>query len=252
MRVTADVKISTEKAIRAAARKLFLRHGFDATSTREIAERAKVAVGTLFNYFPSKEALAVAIAAEGFQAGREQAMRRLGRGSDGAASGVQADGEPSTPNRAESLEEDLFTLVACDIRSLAPIRPLIGRVLEAGLSPFAVNAISPDAASIRTDRLEDVVAILVRHGLADATTAPLLHLYWSLYLGVLSFWSADGSPNQEDTWAVLDQGMRMFAGALRPSQSTELVPGTKAELVPGTNATAPVPTPNQRSPELNP
>src|SRR5262245_8832699 len=101
MRVTPDVKISTEKAIRAAARKLFLRHGFDDTSTREIAERAKVAVGTLFNYFSSKEALALAIAAESFAAGRALAMERIVRrrasDDDGTAGPESANAERTPP-----------------------------------------------------------------------------------------------------------------------------------------------------------
>jgi AcrR family transcriptional regulator len=203
VRVTAQVKLATEKAIRTSARKLFVRKGFDATSTRQITLAAKVAVGTLFNYFPSKEALAVAIAAEAFAAGRAQARQRL----------------EEEAQRRRSLEEDLFTLTACDIRALEPIRSFIAAVLEAGLSPFAADAISTEAAAIRTDRLDDAAAILARHGLDHAATAPMMHLYWSLYLSVLSFWSADTSPKQEDTWALLDLSVRMFAGALRQAPS---------------------------------
>ena len=40
-----------------AARALFHTKGYDATTVEEITERADVAKGTFFNYFPSKEAL---------------------------------------------------------------------------------------------------------------------------------------------------------------------------------------------------
>ena len=43
-----------------------------------------------------------------------------------------------------------------------------------------------------------------------------MHLYWTLYLGVLSFWAADESPNREDTLVVLDESMRLFVGSLSP------------------------------------
>ena len=45
-----------------AARDLFQSQGFDETSMDEIAQRAVVSRGTLFNYFPSKEALLEGIA----------------------------------------------------------------------------------------------------------------------------------------------------------------------------------------------
>ncbi len=42
------------------------------------------------------------------------------------------------------------------------------------------------------------------------------HLYWTLYVGVLSFSAHDPSPNQEDTLAVLDQSLRAFVSILPP------------------------------------
>jgi hypothetical protein len=44
-----------------------------------------------------------------------------------------------------------------------------------------------------------------------------VQVYWSLYTGVLAFWSADTSPRQEDTLALLDQSLNMFAAWMRDS-----------------------------------
>lgn len=195
MRVTAQTKQATLDAIKAAGRKLFARKGTEATSTREIAAAAKIAAGTLFNYFPSKEALAMTLVAEALEEGRERSRRQTGR--DGAG-----------------LEEDLFAQVACGIRALEPMRGYLAEVLEAGLSPLAESSLSPEAARIRVGELEAVTAALSRHGRGDTATAAVLHLFWSLYLGVLSFWSSDQSPKQEDTWALLDQTVRMFVGGV--------------------------------------
>lgn len=51
----------TVEAILAAAAQIFELHGYAGGTTNRIAERAGVSVGTLYQYFPSKEALAVAL-----------------------------------------------------------------------------------------------------------------------------------------------------------------------------------------------
>ena len=54
-------KLERERRILAAARRLFDRKGFAATSMEDVARRAGLAVGTLYNYFPSKDQLLFAI-----------------------------------------------------------------------------------------------------------------------------------------------------------------------------------------------
>ena len=64
MRVTAETKAATRQRILEAARQLFATGGFDTSTTRDIADAAGIATGTLFNYFPTKEALLASLAAE--------------------------------------------------------------------------------------------------------------------------------------------------------------------------------------------
>ena len=52
-------KENTLRRIEEAGWTLFTRKGYEATSTREIAERADIAAGTLFNYFPEKRNLLI-------------------------------------------------------------------------------------------------------------------------------------------------------------------------------------------------
>jgi AcrR family transcriptional regulator len=54
-------KQELEQRIRRAAAHLFQARGFEATTVDEIAERADVAKATLFNYFPRKDALLLAV-----------------------------------------------------------------------------------------------------------------------------------------------------------------------------------------------
>ncbi len=52
------------EAILTAAAQVFESHGYAAGTTNRIAERAGVSVGTLYQYFPSKEAIVVALLEE--------------------------------------------------------------------------------------------------------------------------------------------------------------------------------------------
>jgi len=52
-------KRETRAAIREAALRLFVTQGYNETTTLEIARAANVSAGTLFNYFPTKDALLV-------------------------------------------------------------------------------------------------------------------------------------------------------------------------------------------------
>jgi len=52
-------KTETLRRIEEAGWRLFRNRGYEATSTREIAEAADIAAGTLFNYFPEKRSLLI-------------------------------------------------------------------------------------------------------------------------------------------------------------------------------------------------
>jgi TetR/AcrR family transcriptional regulator, cholesterol catabolism regulator len=54
-------KLEVYRRIHKAAVTLFRRQGYDATTVEQIADRADVAKGTVFNYFPTKESLLYAL-----------------------------------------------------------------------------------------------------------------------------------------------------------------------------------------------
>jgi AcrR family transcriptional regulator len=188
MRVTAETKSATRRRILEVAQKHFAQHGFESATTRDLAQAAGIAAGTLFNYFPTKEAIVEALV-------RDVYVRA-------AEASVDTDDEPS------SLSEELFAQVAALLRKLKSFRKYLPAVLESSLSP-AVDA-SNGEPSLRAIHLEAVGAILSRHN-ADASSAMALQLYWTLYTGVLAFWAKDTSPKQEDTLALIDESMNMFA-----------------------------------------
>ncbi|MBI1311189.1 TetR family transcriptional regulator [bacterium] len=201
MRITQQVKEETRARIVACAERLFRTQGFDATRTKEIAQEAGIAAGTLFNYFPAKEAVAVALIESALKAAEATFRKRV---TDSA-----------------SLEEDLFAYIAAGLRRLRPYRAYAKSVLETCLSPAATDEASAGASNIRTGHLQVFGELAATRGWSEPPTAMECQLYWTLYTGVLSFWASDSSSNQEDTLALLDQSLRMFVAWFISQRSTE-------------------------------
>ena len=197
MRITAEQKANTRQQILDVAAKLFRTNSYDNTTTRDIAVGAEIATGTLFNYFPTKEAIVSSLV--------EDALVRV--------RGVQ------TKITADSLEEELFACVAVELRQLKPHRKYIAALLETSLSPLTVPVRQHSGEVLRVQHLEMVAARVRRRNLGELSPVAF-QLYWTLYTGVLAFWAADKSPKQEDTLALLDQSLTMFASWLR-SESDE-------------------------------
>jgi AcrR family transcriptional regulator len=197
MRVTAEVKVATRRRILEAARDCFSREGFEAATTRDLAAAAGIAAGTLFNYFPAKEAIAMALVAEALG----EACRQFAK-------------HP----RGESLEEDLFALIAAELRALRPHRGYLRPVLETALSPLARAEASPEGEAIRVQHLEAVGRLIATWAAGEPVAPVAWSLYWTLYTGVLAFWACDTSPNQEDTLAVLDHYLKAFVSTLSQTQ----------------------------------
>jgi AcrR family transcriptional regulator len=57
---------STREKILKVAQQLFARNGYDGTTTKELAEKAGIAEGTLFRHFTNKKAILVEVATQGW------------------------------------------------------------------------------------------------------------------------------------------------------------------------------------------
>jgi AcrR family transcriptional regulator len=194
MRVTTKTKHETRQKILDAAELLFRAGGYEETTTRKIAERAGIGLATLFNYFPTKEAIVASLASTALKAAWEDSEQ--------------------APGKRASLAEDLFALIACELRHLKPYRTFLTPLLETTLGPLAGSRDEADGAALRTGHLEMVGRLVTKRDAGEAQTPVALQLYWTLYTGVLAHWASDESPRQEDTLALLDESLTMFAGWL--------------------------------------
>ena len=198
MRITAEAKTVTRQRIIDASTGLFKADGWQNTTTRGIAAAAGIATGTLFNYFPTKEAIAAAIVAEALKRANEEF--------------------PDSQSEESSLEADLFTLVWSGLCNLREFRNFLAPACETVFSPLARQSPASAGDAIRVDHLEMVDAIVTAHGVPCPRSNVTVQLYWTLYLGVFAFWAADDSPGQEDTLALLDQSLKLYVSSLGLNQ----------------------------------
>lgn len=102
----------TVAVILEAAAQVFEREGYRSATTNKIAERAGVSIGSLYQYFPNKDALLVALAEHELAASTRLTVARL----------AQLGGDRASPERL--LRELLETLAAAHAR-----RPQLHRLL---------------------------------------------------------------------------------------------------------------------------
>jgi AcrR family transcriptional regulator len=140
---------ATVEAILQGAAQVFERHGYAAGTTNRIAQRAGVSIGTLYQYFPNKDAVLVALASEHLAEGTAKLRPHLRRLSDGA-----------------SFDEVLPDVVQAMVE-LHALAPRLHRVL------FEETPL-PKAFRVELDTIEDHVVEVVAGALArDAHGSPV-------------------------------------------------------------------------------
>src|SRR5215475_8630248 len=120
-------KEKTKEQILSAALQLFREKGIEGTTTKEISKKAGIAEGTLFNYFETKEDLALYFFEESLTEMIEWYQNDRGM-------------------KRAALPEKLFGIIEHLLDSLAPYEEFIGAVYLRGLvassklSPFSLQS----------------------------------------------------------------------------------------------------------------
>lgn len=193
-------KESTRRAILKAALALFAQKGFYETTTRAISLRAKIAEGTLFNYFETKEDLALYFF--------EQELAEVVDWYHG-----------DKRTREAPLAEKLFSIINHLLERIAPYEEFIGAVylramrLDSKLSPLNLQA------------QENTLRYLtfIREVLAEAEEReeiPRLgdmgaYAFALFHLAIITYWLQDRSLGKELTMALVDRWLKMGTHVLK-------------------------------------
>ena len=195
----AEKKQQIKSRIVAAALALFQAKGFDATTTKLIARRAGIAEGTVFNYFPTKDHIALYF---------------FDQEVDHAIAAVRNDRHL----RRAPLEQKLFALVQNQLEYLAPHERFIGAAFLQALRPGSPLGFSSQALSLRAKYLDFVQELITQSRKNRASTSIewwTAQAFWVYYIGILLYWLNDTSPGKQHTLAFLDRSLAIGAAVLK-------------------------------------
>jgi len=196
----AERKEATKRRILEAALELFQVKGFDATTTRAIARKARIAEGTVFNYFPTKDDIALYF---------------FEREVDHAIAAVR-----NNPKlRRASLDEKLFALVHSQFECLAPYERFIGAAVLHALRPASkLSILSVQSQQLQLRYIafvEELIDQSKLRGSSDMLGAWGPRVFWLFYMGMVLYWLHDTSEGKQDTLAFLDRSLKLGVGMLK-------------------------------------
>jgi len=193
-------KERTKEKILAAALELFRENGLTGTTTKQISEKAGIAEGTLFNYFKTKEDLALFF----FQKETNDLVQWYGREA-------QLQRAP--------LPEKLFAIIHRQLEYISPYEDFIGEVFFRSLQPQSkLSPLSLESQELRLKYLR-----FVREVLAEAEEKEEIPLVGDLgayavglfYIGIVTHWLHDPSRGKQKTLALLDRSLKLATRVLK-------------------------------------
>jgi AcrR family transcriptional regulator len=192
---------------------LFRQEGFDSATMRGIAQKAGVATGAAYYYYPSKDAIV---------------MDFYERSCAEMQPKIEAALKHTT-----SLESSLRDLIRVKLIHFAPNRGVLRSLIRNGADPRQpLSPFSPKTKEIRDIDIEWFRRILVNCGFripGDLATH-LPGLLWFFQMGVIFFWVIDESPHQASTAKLLALATKSVASLIRISPLPIMRPLRKTVL----------------------
>ena len=193
-------KKQTKKRILAAALALFQENGLEGTTTRQISQRAGIAEGTLFNYFKTKEDLALYF----FQKETDDLIKWF---------------HAQTQLEKASLPEKLFAVIHRQLEYIEPYEDFIGAVFFRSLQPTStLSPLSLESQELRLKYLRFIRSILAKaEGKGEIPSVGDLGAYavGLFYIGVVTHWLQDISRGKQKTLALVDRALAVATNLLK-------------------------------------
>src|ERR1700733_10765457 len=196
-----------------AALALFRQEGFDAATMRGIAEKARVATGAAYYYYPSKDAIVMDF------------YRRSNAEMQPKIEAALAE--------VTGLEARLRALIEVKLAHFAPNRGVLRALLGNGADPkHPLSAFSLETKEIRDIDIAWFRQILLDCGMRiPRDLEPLLPgVLWFFQMGVIFFWVIDESPDQARTARLLSLAAKNVATLIKVSALPLMRPLRKATL----------------------
>jgi AcrR family transcriptional regulator len=196
-----------------AALELFRQAGFDKATMRDIAERAGVATGAAYYYYPSKDAIVL----DFYRRSCEKMQPKIEAALEHVA----------------GLEDRLRELIRVKLTHFAPNRGVLRALVRNGADPkHPLSPFSPETREIREIDIAWFERILIDCGMRiPRDLAPRLPgVLWLFQMGVIFFWVIDESPGQSRTARLLELAAKSVAALIRVSGLPLMRPLRKTAL----------------------
>jgi AcrR family transcriptional regulator len=184
----------TADRIHDTALELFREQGFEAATMRGIAERAGVATGAAYYYYPSKEAIVM----DFYQRSCDQMEEKV---------------RPAI-EESDGFEDGLRRLISVKLAHFGPNREVLRALLRNGADPK--SPLSPFSKETKAIRERDIywfrqllteTRVRVPRDLAPRLPGVL----WFFQMGVILFWVTDDSREQNRTSKMLPLACKIVA-----------------------------------------
>lgn len=186
--------------IKAAAKELFTDLGFDAATTRDIAKRARVGLGTLFNYADDKRDLIFLIYVDHLNEIQQRASKAI------------------SPRK--SLLEQLVSFFSFLYEDFAS-NPTLSRILLRELTFYRHGKLSVEFNDNRlrvVDTVRQMVADAQKRGRIGSRENPAtiaLGLFY-IYAGAVRLWISEDDPDLKAGLGALRKQFRLYIHGLEP------------------------------------
>jgi AcrR family transcriptional regulator len=192
---------------------LFRQEGFDTATMRDIAEKAGVATGAAYYYYPSKDAIVM----DFYQSSCAEMQPKI----------------EAALEQVTGLETRLRELIRVKLAHFAPNRGVLRALLRNGADPtHPLSPFSPQTREIRDIDIAWFRRILVDCGMRIPRDLEphLPGVLWFFQMGVIFFWVIDESPNQARTARLLELATKSVASLIRFSALPIMRPLRKTAL----------------------
>lgn len=202
----ASNKEKVKKAILEASLELFKKKGFSRTATREIAQKAGIAEGTIFNYFRTKEDLALYFF--------EQELLELMEWYEEQEDLTEAP-----------LPEKLFAVIHRHLEQISPYEDFIGSVylralqVSSKLSPLSIGRRELNLRYLKF--IQEILDEAGQRGEIPNVGEFGAYGVGLFHLAMITYWLHDTSINKENTLAMLDRCLNFSTRFLRGKANWE-------------------------------
>lgn len=184
----------TREQILEASLALFKERGFDATSMRDIAERAGISLGSTYYYFRSKQELVFAFYAD-TQAAAEERNREM----------IQS---------TTSFTKRLRDVILFKLGQLAEYRSFIVVLGRSALDPSqALSPFSRETLQIREGAVQMLEQAIEGSDLSvhRKLRPHLARVLWLFQMAIVFFWIHDASASQSRTRRIVEASVALLA-----------------------------------------